>query len=234
MRLLSEIELFEKNINKKSTTISDKKTKEDIDGIYNLWISFAEEVKKNFSDCFLDLEKNFNLLYSFKEKHHFKKSEIKKNLKTLKKILDSIRIRIIKQGVSFKEDFKEKIYEYLNEKKYSVAKKYLKEAEQNIKKDAEVSCGKCRESIEELLRIIRGDAGEDKVSGGTLGQHTAVLERRGLISSVENRFLKGGLYSFLSEKGNHANTERKDEMDAIFGFKLTLVTIEYLKNMSLF
>ncbi|MCK4553003.1 hypothetical protein KAT80_02265 [Candidatus Pacearchaeota archaeon] len=234
MKLLTEIEFFEKSIDKKSKTIADKKTKDQIDKIYHLWISFVEDVKRDFPNNFLELEKNFNVFYSFKGKHHFEKKEIKKTIRILKKILDSIRIKIIKQGISFKENFKEKIYEYLNGRTYLASKKYLKEAETNIKKDPEVSCGKCRESIEELLRVIREKVEGNKVPTGTLGQHTAVLEKKGLISPLENRFLKGGLYSFLSEKGNHANTERKDEIDAIFGFKLTLITIEYLKNMSLF
>ncbi len=234
MELIDNLERLKKLTNKKSKTISSKDIKDEIKNNYELWLKFKEEIKKDCPQDYSLIVEDFENFYSFYSKSRFSKTKILRLLKKLITKLDKIRLNNFSKGINFKEDYKEKVYSLLNEKEFSQVLVYLNKAESEIKKDAETSCGKSREAIEEFFRVIREKIERKTILRGTLGQHVFELEKRKLISQVESQFFKKGVYSFLSEKGNHANKERKEEIDALFGFKLVIITIEYIKNLSLF
>jgi len=233
MKLLKDVSVLKKDILKKSKNISSNYIKKEIKSIHEKWIFFSKEIKKDYSQLYGGLNESFEKLYSFTLKHHFSKKETLRIIKQLETELDKIRIEKLKRGVEFKEDFKKKIYDLLKDKKYSQVVDYLKKAEENISKDPETSCGKSREAIEELFRVIRSEIEGKIIKRGSLGDHTSSLEKKKFITSVENQFFKSE-YGFLSNKGSHANIERKEKIDALFGFKLVLLTIDYLHGLSLF
>lgn len=234
MQIIDDLNSLRKLVDKKSKNISSSDVKDKIKQSYETWILMEAEIKKNNHDEYELISENFSKLYALYLKHHFPKSETLKLLRNISSEFDKVRLAIFSRGIQFKEDYKEKMYGYLVSPEYSEVLKYLKKAEFEMKRDPETSCGKSREAIEELFRVIRERAEGKTITRGTLGQHTSELEKRKLISPVENQFFKSGVYSFLSEKGIHANKERKDEIDALFGFKLVLITIEYMKNLALF
>ncbi len=234
MKIIEELNSLKKLVEKKSKNISSNDVKEKIKQNYEIWIVIEDEIKKDYSREHREISDNFSKLYSFYPKHHFPKNETLKLLRNIIAEFDKVRLSIFSKGIQFKEDYKEKIYGLLKNKEFSQIFNYLKKAEETMQKDPETSCGKSREAIEELFRVIRERVEGVKVNSGTLGQHARELEKKKLISSGEYRFFTSGLYAFLSEKGNHANRERKTEIDALFGFKLVLVTIEYAKNLALF
>lgn len=233
MKLLNDFIFLEKLIKKKSKTISSIDVKDKIKENYEEWLIFSDEIKKDCPKKHKILLDEINKLYSFISKHHFSKKEVSKVIKLIIKNLDEVRINNLSKGIKLKEDIKENILKELKRKNLDKVVTYLDKAEKNIKKDPETSCGKSREACEEIFRILREKLEKKEIKNGTLSEHARVLERNNLISPVEYRYFSSALYGYLSEKGSHSNKEPKEEADAIFGFMLSLISINYIFNKGL-
>jgi len=232
MKLIDNFISLEKLVNRKSKTISSMDVKNKIKENYEELLVLSDELKE-YPEEFKIISDRVEKLYSFTSKHHFSKRDILKLIKQIVKNLDKIRIGNFSKGLKFKDDIKENIIKRLKEKNLDKVVRYLEKAESNIKKDPETSCGKSREACEELFRVIRERVEQQEIKGGTLTQHARELEKRKLISPVEYRYFGSSLFSFLSEKGSHSNKEPKEEPDAIFGFMLSLISINYLFDKGL-
>ncbi|PIO07894.1 hypothetical protein COU59_02450 [Candidatus Pacearchaeota archaeon CG10_big_fil_rev_8_21_14_0_10_34_12] len=233
MKLIDDFVALEKLVNKKSKNISSADVKNKIKSNHEEWLVFSNEIKKDYPEEHSQISKESDNLYSLVSKHHFSKREVLKLVKSIIKNLDNVRVKNLSKGIKLKEDIKENILKELRKKKLNKVVTYLEKAEKNIKKDPETSCGKSREACEELFRIIREKVENREIKRGTLPQHAKELEKRNLISSAELQYFSSALYGYLSEKGSHSNKEPKEEADAVFGFMLVLISINYVFSKGL-
>jgi len=233
MKLSDDFIFLEKLINKKSKTISSIDVKNKIKENYEEWLIFSDEISNEYPMEYFIISESINKLYSFVFRHHFSKKDTLKLIKPIIKKLEEVRIKNISKGIRLKEDIKENILKELKRKNLTKVVNYLDKAEKNIKKDPEISCGKSREACEELFRIIREKVENREIKNGTLSEHARVLERKDIISSGEYKYFSSGLFGYLSDKGSHANKEVKEEADSIFGFMLSLISINYIFSKGL-
>jgi hypothetical protein len=224
-----KINELKKLLEKSNKYIRSENVKNKIKDIYETdWIVNKQEINQDNPRLSQDLEELFDKMYSLSRKDFFLKSDCLKLIKKIQNLNENIKIEELQRGIKFKEDFKQKIFSELNSKGISESVRYFKKSEENIIKDPETSCTYSRKAIEEIFRIMHERFESKSVDRGTLGDHSSYLQRTGKITSVEKQFFNSGIYSFLSEKGNHANKERKEPADALFGFKIALICSEYL------
>jgi len=232
---LDKIKNLKKHIEKGPRHITSEKLKDEIYNLYGekelkkIDIPRGDKIQLKYNRvCNL-----LNKLYELSKRTWFPKKDTLRKIREIENSVKEINIYHAQRGITFKEDFKEDIFSILKEKKLSHVVEILKDAEKNITSNPKNSCDDSREAIEEVFRKIREKYENKEIKRGTLGEHAASLERLSKISSVEKQFFVSGVYGFLSEKGKHANKEIKKSADASLGFKLVLISIEYLLNKKL-
>lgn len=226
MRILTEIDLLIKELEKKGKYVRSGKTKQKLKYLYTShWLPLSSEkgvIKKQ------ELSNLFEEIFSNSKKDYFLKFHLKSLLKKAKIILEENEIEQLKKGVKFKDDLKEELYFKLKDKKLNNIIIELKKAELNIYSNPDNSCMHSREACEEFLRVSRLNLLSEDKPRETLTQHSSSLRNKKFLGDIEHQFLSSGLYGFLSGKGKHANKEKKTPQDALFGFKLSIITLEYL------
>jgi hypothetical protein len=225
MRFKEEVSGMIKVLDKKTKQkcIRSLAIKEKLKEIYALGLPMMQEEDVDKENLEIELE----VLNKLSNKDYFQRLDAKRSLKKILLFINDLESKQLKKGVRFREDIKDNVYNEISKHpELSHVLSELKKAEKLIQNKPDDSCMNSREACEELFRVLRiKKVGEDRPRE-SLTAHASALRGKGLITNTEHQFLSSGLYGFLSGKGKHANTEKKEPRDALFGFKLSLITIE--------
>jgi len=207
----------------KQKFIRSDKIKQSLKDIYALGISISQDMQEN-EDAFSGVLEEIRILFS---KDYFVRLAARKALRKLAGMIDDTEVIQLKKGVRFKDDVKELLYsKIIDYPELSHVLSELKLAEKKIERSPDNSCMHSREACEEFFRVLRINRLNDNKPRESLSSHVSALRNSGIISNTEHQFLSSGLYGFLSGKGKHANTEKKESRDALFGFKLSVLSID--------
>lgn len=225
MRIKEDVSSLIKILDKKNKQkhIRSAVIKDELKKIYKLGLSMTQEEDIDKAE----FEAGLECLNDLSNKDYFLRLNAKRSLKKILLLINDLESRQLKKGVRFKEDMKDNLYNEISKHpELNHVLSELKKAEKLIQNKPDDSCMNSREACEEFFRVLRiKKVGEDRPRE-SLTDHASALRRSGFVTNTEHQFLSSGLYGFLSGKGKHANTEKKEPRDALFGFKLSLITIE--------
>lgn len=194
------------------------------------WLPYSLDFKKKFGqNKFNIIEDGLYQSYKYAKSSFFEKSKVILLFKRIEKVLEGIKIDLIrKYGYVIEYNKKDDIIKDLKKFGFKGTVSYLNDAEKDYKNNKwKTACFNSRLAMEEFLREFREKITGKSVSGGTVGDHTSHLKNIKKLSNGEEKLIKNGFYGFLSNKGGHATKDIPTPEDAKLSIYLNYICYEY-------
>ena len=229
---MDDIEKLKQNIQESGEYVGSVSTRKNISDFYrNHWLPISLEFQKKFgNEAFQIIEENASKMYELAKSPRPPKTKFLENIKAIDSILEKYELNSIReQGSSVEHSAKEQIKLTLNDMGFESVCSFIKKAESEYSTGNDKECCiQTRLAIEEFFRLQREKYSMKPVLRGTLGNHIDFFQNNlSLISKAERNLIQDGYYAFVSEKGNHATTDKPSSDDSKLALKLLYVLIEY-------